>query len=292
MYKNKFIKLKDGRDLAYSEYGKCSGKPLLLFHGSPGSRILALANYSLLEKYNLRIIVPERPGFGLSTYIRHASISDWVGDVEQLVSHLQLKKFHLAGFSGGAPYVLACAINFLDRVNTITLISGLVPTATKGFTDGMSPGTRKSFFLFRYAPLVSKLLDLLSVTLIRNKPAMFLKMFQKQLCQWDKDVVNKMISEGCEKTFIQHIQEAYRQGAKPAHHDAVLLTGDWQLDLGKVSKKIHVWHGESDMLMPITPVRSFIKQLNQCECYFIPNAGHLLLNDHEITDRIFGTIVS
>ncbi|MHC4055862.1 alpha/beta hydrolase, partial [Bradyrhizobium sp. 25ACV] len=57
----------------------------------------------------MRIIAPERPGFGLSTYQRQRTLADWAGDVAILASHLGLKKFGVAGISGGGPYAAACA---------------------------------------------------------------------------------------------------------------------------------------------------------------------------------------
>ncbi len=284
------ITLPDGRKLAYSEYGDPAGIPVLLFHGSPGSRVWGRENDSLLKKYGLRGIAPERPGFGLSSYMPGRRIADWVNDVERLVAHLRLDEFQLAGFSGGGPYALACAARFPGRVGTVTLISGLAPADTEGFTDGMSAATRKSFFLFRKLPPVSRLLDMLAAYLIKNRPEKFINGFQKQLCRWDRELIDNMIAEGRAQPFIRHIQEAYRQGVKAARHDAALLIGEWRLDLDRIRQKILVWHGEADMLMPIRPVRTFVRQFDHCECHFIPEAGHLLLNDDKIADRIFSAI--
>jgi len=33
------LTLRDGRSMAYEKYGDPAGKPLILIHGSPGSRI-------------------------------------------------------------------------------------------------------------------------------------------------------------------------------------------------------------------------------------------------------------
>ncbi len=36
---DKAIVLKDGRTLGYAEYGDLTGTPIILFHGTPGSRL-------------------------------------------------------------------------------------------------------------------------------------------------------------------------------------------------------------------------------------------------------------
>ena len=104
------FKLKDGRILGYADCGNTNGIPIFLFHGTPGSRINGLEDEPLLEKYGIRVIAPERPGYGLSSPKPDRTIKDWAKDIEELSAHLGLKKFHVAGGSGGGPYVLACSL--------------------------------------------------------------------------------------------------------------------------------------------------------------------------------------
>ena len=58
------IQLSDGRRLAYAEYGAVTGVPVFLFHGLPGSRLAwgLLPNDPLSP--DLRIVAPDRPGYG------------------------------------------------------------------------------------------------------------------------------------------------------------------------------------------------------------------------------------
>ncbi len=59
------LKLPDGRQLCYAEYGDPDGKPVILFHGTLNSRFL----YGLMPDCpflpGLHLIAPDRPGFGL-----------------------------------------------------------------------------------------------------------------------------------------------------------------------------------------------------------------------------------
>jgi len=43
-------------------------------------------------------------------------------DIEQLATHLKIKRFHVAGLSGGGPYALACANALPDMMLSVTLI--------------------------------------------------------------------------------------------------------------------------------------------------------------------------
>ncbi len=60
--------LPDGRRLGYAEYGDPDGKPVILLHGNPNSRLL----YGLMPdcpfRPGLHLIAPDRPGYGLSDF--------------------------------------------------------------------------------------------------------------------------------------------------------------------------------------------------------------------------------
>ena len=64
---NCYLYLKDGRRLGYLECGDPKGKPVLCFHGYPGSRL----DFRWLEQAagnrGLKLIAVDRPGIGLST---------------------------------------------------------------------------------------------------------------------------------------------------------------------------------------------------------------------------------
>ena len=82
------IDLADGRRLAYAEYGDADGKPIFLFHGLPGSRL----SWGLLPgepiPAGLRVIAPDRPGYGRSDSKPGRSLLDWSDDVAQLADAL------------------------------------------------------------------------------------------------------------------------------------------------------------------------------------------------------------
>ena len=102
------LTLKDGRLLAYGVYGNPAGIPILDFHGIPGSRREAELVSRFLERSDLRLIGFDRPGYGHSSPKPHYQISDVTGDVAALLDHLQIQRCIGLGFSGGAPFVLAC----------------------------------------------------------------------------------------------------------------------------------------------------------------------------------------
>jgi hypothetical protein len=85
--------LPDGRKLGYAEYGSPTGRAVLYQHGLPGSRIEAAAFHELGLELGVRIIAPDRPGYGWSSPHPGRTLLDWPKDLDHLIKHLQLKEY-------------------------------------------------------------------------------------------------------------------------------------------------------------------------------------------------------
>lgn len=84
------------------ERGPADGTPVMVFHGTPGSR---LEQHSVPETYDrsgVRLIGVDRPGLGLSEPLPGRAIHDWPDDVVQLADALALDRFFVFGL-GAAP---------------------------------------------------------------------------------------------------------------------------------------------------------------------------------------------
>ncbi|MDA8346407.1 MAG: alpha/beta hydrolase [Thermaerobacter sp.] len=128
------IRLRDRRTLGYAKWGDPAGPPVLVCHGVPGSRHLGRT----LE-VPARLIVPDRPGYGLSDPKPGRSVSGWAEDALELVDHLGLSRFHTFGISGGAPYVCAVCAALGARVQQSAIFSGIGPLYLPHALEGMDP---------------------------------------------------------------------------------------------------------------------------------------------------------
>ncbi|MBC6971558.1 alpha/beta hydrolase, partial [Bacillus sp. Xin] len=93
--KDHIITLQDGRKLAYIEYGKTNGLPVMLFHGTPGSRIWSLTDDMVAKRLGIRLLSIDRPGYGLSDQKRNRTVLDWAEDVNELADQLKLQTFSI-----------------------------------------------------------------------------------------------------------------------------------------------------------------------------------------------------
>ena len=103
------IELRDGRTLAYSEWGDLRGRPVIHHGGRPGSRLLC-PDEQATDAAGVRLITIDRPGYGLSDPRPHRTYRDWVRDYVELAERLDLPACPVVGWSGGGPYALASAV--------------------------------------------------------------------------------------------------------------------------------------------------------------------------------------
>jgi pimeloyl-ACP methyl ester carboxylesterase len=115
------IQLSDGRQLSYSDIGTGSNGIWIHCHGIPGSRYeLSHLNDELVDA-GLRIIVPDRPGYGDSTPCPNYDFRRHTADLRQLADHIGLKRFSVSGFSGGGVFALALAHDLGAHVERLSI---------------------------------------------------------------------------------------------------------------------------------------------------------------------------
>jgi pimeloyl-ACP methyl ester carboxylesterase len=101
------------------------GEPLLLLHGYT-DRVEMWAGMADSLARDFRVIVPDVRGFGFSS--KFGDPSDYgrkmVDDLVALLGHLQVDKFHVAGYSMGGVLSAHLALDHPDRVRSATFAAG------------------------------------------------------------------------------------------------------------------------------------------------------------------------
>lgn len=138
----------DGRTLAVAEWGDPNGRPVISFHGTPGSRITYWTpEPEIWARFGLRRLSFDRAGYGESTRLPGRDIADVVPDVVTIADAFGLARFAVSGGSGGGPHVLACAALLSDRVERALASSSVAPFDGAGmdFFAGMNDGNIREF---------------------------------------------------------------------------------------------------------------------------------------------------
>ena len=78
------VELADGTRIGYADVGDPDGPPVVYFHGNPGSRLEVdlPASRRAAEQLGFRLLAPDRPGMGLSSFrtftLRGVPAADWL----------------------------------------------------------------------------------------------------------------------------------------------------------------------------------------------------------------------
>lgn len=100
--------------------------PVLGFHGTGASRLIHYGD-EVPRAAGVRLILPDRPGYGLSDPHPSGTLLVWARDMEELADALRFDRFAVFGVSGGGPLALACGFALPERVAAVGLVSSVGP---------------------------------------------------------------------------------------------------------------------------------------------------------------------
>jgi pimeloyl-ACP methyl ester carboxylesterase len=264
------IRLPDGRRLGWAEWGDPSGRPLLYFHGWPGSWAEGRFGDQAAKAHGVRLIAPDRPGMGRSDFQPRRRFLDWPDDVTQVTDALGLERFAVVGVSGGGPYVAVCAWRLPQRLTRVGIASGFGPLDAPGVTAGMSRQNRLLFQVAGWLPVLPRLLlATMAISAIR----------------WPDRVLERGLAAAVDRVYLQRPQlravlaqslvEALRGGGRGAAWELGLYGRPWGFHLEEIGVPVHLWHGEQDGNAPVAMGRYLAGAIPGCRASFFPGEGHL-----------------
>ena len=285
------IRLADGRVLGYAEYGPAAGTPLFLFHGLPGSR-LAIREMWPQEPATVRVIAPDRPGMGRSAFQPGRRLTDWVDDVRQLADALGIRRFHVAGYSGGGPHALAVAHGLPDRVIAAGSIAGAGPIDTRDARESLRHAHAANRLIFAVAQKAPGLLWPLfaqHARSMRRHPAKVVDgdVRARGLPQADRQALADPRLRG---QIIETASEAFRQGVHGTVHEARILARPWGFDPAGIKIPVLIWHGEKDANAPVEMARHLADRIPCSDLRVYKGEGHLIVPEH--WDEILAALLS
>jgi pimeloyl-ACP methyl ester carboxylesterase len=270
------LRLRDGRTLAYAEYGDPGGAPLLFFHGTPGSRLQLRDADGTARRHTVRLLAPDRPGYGESSPQPGRTVGQYADDMRELADHLGLEQFAVAGVSGGGGYATACAARLPDRVSTAIVIAGMAP-APKAVLAQMRGKNRTVMRLARRAPwLLGLMMGRVAATVAKRGPEA-LDQLLKGVPAADAEILRR---PEVRATFVADTLESMRQGPEGTVTDLRLYTGPYDFALEDIAVPVHLFHGDADANVPIAIGRDVAARIPDCTATFVPGAGHLWFLDH------------
>jgi pimeloyl-ACP methyl ester carboxylesterase len=271
------IRLKDGRRLAFAESGDPSGMPVIFLHGNPGSRYMRHPDDALTYRLGVRLITPDRPGYGLSDYQPERTLLDCPSDIEQLANMLGLGRFALFGVSAGGPYVAACAWRLGERITRAAIVSGAAPFDRPGAMKGVNKDYRNAYTLAGWPEWLLHPIMAMHDRSVRRNPNRALALLLAHCSPDDRACL-------ADPAIAAQVQgwrfEATRQGVSGMRREAHILVSPWGFRLEELRPEVHLWYWEGDSIVPPQMGRYLAERIPRAVPHFLPGGGHFSLFTH------------
>jgi len=262
--------LDDGRALAFSDIGWPEGSVVFYCHGAPGGRLELVGLDTAFAEVGVRVVTPDRPGYGGSTPLAGRTTASWADDIAALADRLAVERFGVMGLSSGGPYTVACAALLPDRV------CGAVVAA--GNTDMSWPDARTGYLESELMIMELDDEDAAVAYCVKQYGADGSRFFDGEMDLGATDNAWLADPENATALFTA-MGEAFRQGVIGYAHDITVQGRPWTFDPGSISVPVIVAHGEDDQLVPIAHSRHTASLIPGSQLRAISGRGHLSLID-------------
>ncbi|HTJ66331.1 MAG TPA: alpha/beta hydrolase [Actinospica sp.] len=241
---------RDGRALAYEEFGNPNGKPVFSLHGTPGSHRGPRPRGLRLYPRGIRLIGYDRPGYGDSDRCEGRRVADAAADVEDLADRLGIERFAVVGRSGGGPHALACAALLPERVTRVASLVTCAPRDLMGerWYDGMA---ERNIEWYRVAELgIDAYTEFVADDMNRKRadPESALPSSHADVPKADRAASSEY---GIKSGLVDTYAEALRHGIGGWIDDNLAMISPWGFDPATLTTPVKLWHGADDVFSPV-----------------------------------------
>ncbi|MER3390615.1 MAG: alpha/beta hydrolase [Microcella sp.] len=270
--------LSDGRQLGFARYGPEGGSPVLYFTGGNSSRLEGRWFADAVERQGIDLIVPDRPGFGLSDYQPSRRFLDWPLDVAQLADGLSLDQFAVLGLSGGAPHVAAVMHELPQRVTRAAIVSGVAPPEMPKRLAGAWPPLRAIFWAARRSPRLLTIM-LRQMSAFYSDPVAMQRRMTQALPQPDVQLIER--DPAIIEIFSAAAGEAHRHGVDGDVLEWQLYNRPWGFDIADLTGELGLWFGRVDRNVPVAMGEYWAGKVPRAVLHRVEDGGHFsTINNH------------
>ena len=271
-------RLSDGRQLSWAEYGDTAGSPVVYFHGGNGSRLEAAWFDEAAMSLGIRVISPDRPGFGQSDFDQNRTLLSTADDVASMLDGLGIESAGFFGLSGGGPHVLAMGHRAPDRVAGLSVVSGVTPPDAQGATRGMWPPVRLIHWSALRIPPLNRLLLSQMAGFYADPERMRSRMLSRlpqpdiELLEARPEILN---------IFAADAQEAHANGIEGDAYEWSLYVHDWGFALSDIAAHVELWYGRYDVQVPLAMGEYLAQALPSNTLHVVDDGAHFsTINNH------------
>ncbi|MBL6804588.1 MAG: alpha/beta hydrolase [Pseudomonadales bacterium] len=233
------LRLTSSRLLAWSEFGRVDGLPVVFFHSSGSSRLEARLFHEHAQRAGIRLIAVDRPGIGWSEFYFSTTPEPFARDLIELLDHLKLKKVSTLTLGHGAVYALALAQLASSRISgQISL--GAIPCGP--LLTARKTGHIKALMHRGLASLVRHGWSLRE-RFDRKSQDGYIEALRSELCSFDQRVLN---SSELRRIILSDRREALFQGPRGVAQDESIGFAPFDYQLANLSLTVEFWQGRDE----------------------------------------------
>ena len=283
------VTLTDGRNIHLRCFGPAYGYPVFLLHGLVTGTALPPRALSALGNLGIRLICPQRAGYGDTDLHRgppEAYPDIHAAELREIMSRMGIASTVLAGhFTGIIHAVAAGAILGPERVRAIVSISGTVPTRSHRQFRSMAPWQKMFAYSARYFPAALPVLTSAAMHLLyKGEPETLLRGLYASPEADARLIDDSEISE----VLLAGYHESFRQGSSAYERDAILTARDWSHWLEACKAPITYIYGTADPVTGPDHRDAFFEAHPHIRRIELADAGQLIAYSHP--DIVFAEI--
>ncbi|MGP0173599.1 alpha/beta fold hydrolase [Pseudomonas sp. NCHU5208] len=223
------------------EYGEPSGKPVVYFHGAPGSPHEACMLDAPARQHGLRVLCFDR--FAIEQRLQGEAYYRHLAQAINAASSSAPVDF--IGFSLGTHVALQTSRYLPGQVSSLHLVSAVAPLDRGDFLPAMAG--KAVFNLARNQPSLFRLLSRFQAVLARRSPGLLYRMLFA--CAQGADA--KLAQQPEFKATMQRVlAECFAEGIGGYARDIEQFLAPWPAGIFDEPASVHLWHGSADNWSP------------------------------------------
>lgn len=271
--KNKLLKLEEGI-IEYQDIGDDTMRPVVVIHSTMVGFVLPPEFEEQMNERGYRLLVPFRPGYGISVSKKPFSIDNHGEFLNSFITKLGLKKFGLIGGTIGFLHSLKLGNIAGDRTVCSIGCAAYLPVGKQKLIEEMPTYQRAVLDRINLNRTLAKFLILGGYRLFIQfgSHALLSRLLKKS--KSDVEAIESSANAGL---FSVGLKAAAAQGVDALLDDTGLIMQNWQQIVDDAIYPIKIMIGEDDSIFNRRLVENYCQENPKIELEFVEDVGQLML---------------
>ena len=223
---------------------------------------------------------------GQSSPQKTPTYSGWADDMTTIADALGYHEFGVTGWSEGGPWALAAAA-YIEPLR-LRHVSSIAGGSYGTFGDNWAKNYLSKvdalggFLALHFEPGFRLMYATLGITAGHFRET-YIKQLRKAVNDYDRQI---LLQPDFETALCEASAECFAQGSDGLVRDSELLYRSWAFDVRKIERRVHMWRGMDDRLVPAAINRQVADQMPGAVWHPVEGAGHFVAVGS--ADELFG----